>query len=267
MWRCPFFCHAHNWPGSSRDGRIWFVKWSNDNYRSCCSYGETAGNAGDCDINILYWYSYCSASRRGLGAILNLEMVYVPYINMACNCINLLGFYLNLPFGGVVALFLLLIKVPDRIDRTNNATRLTILGLAKKLDIAGFLIFAPATVMLLMALQWGGTEHPWNSATIIGLFCGAGASLIPFVIWEYYVGDNAMIPVSVIRHRVVWSSCIYGAFFLGAVMTFTYYMPIYFQAVRGVSPSLSGVYLFPSILSQMIAAVLSGVMDEFGNRC
>ncbi|KAL9117428.1 MAG: hypothetical protein Q9187_006037 [Circinaria calcarea] len=181
--------------------------------------------------------------------------------------ISQIGFYLNLPIGGVAALFLLLIKIPDRIDRTHNATRLTILGLAKKLDIAGFLIFAPATVMLLMALQWGGAEHPWNSPTIIGLFCGAGATLIPFVIWEYHVGDNAMFPVSVVRHRVVWSGCIYAAFFLGAVMTFTYYMPIYFQAVRGVSPSLSGVYMLPSILSQMIAAALSGVMGEFGSRC
>jgi MFS family permease len=177
--------------------------------------------------------------------------------------LNILGFYINLPIGGAVALFLLLIKVPDRIDRTNNATQLTILGLVKKLDIVGFLIFAPTTVMLLIALQWGGTEHPWNSATIIGLFCGAGATMIPFVIWEYYLGDNAMIPVSVIRRRVVWSGCIYAAFFLGAVMTFTYYMPIYFQAVRGVSPSLSGIYLLPSILSQIIAAALSGVISGF----
>ena len=88
MWRCPFFFHAHNWPGSSRDGWIWVVKWSIDNYRSCCSYGEAAGDAGDCDINIPDWYSYCSAARRGLGAILNLEMVYVPYIDMTCNCTN-----------------------------------------------------------------------------------------------------------------------------------------------------------------------------------
>ncbi|TVY33440.1 Efflux pump [Lachnellula subtilissima] len=169
-------------------------------------------------------------------------------------------FYLNLPIGGVAALLLLLIKLPDRIDRTNNAPRLTIIGLAKKLDVVGFLIFAPAIVMLLMALRWGGTEYPWKSATIIGLFCGAGITLIPFVIWEYYVGDNAMIPVSIVSHRVVWSGCIYAGLFLGAVMTFTYYMPIYFQAVRGISPSLSGVYMLPSIPSQMIAAAVSGVI-------
>ena len=186
---------------------------------------------------------------------------------MTCSFTNFQGFYLNLPIGGMAALFLLLIKLPDRIDRTNNAPRLTIIGLAKKLDITGFLIFAPAIVMLLMALQWGGTDYPWSSATIIGLFCGAGVTLIPFVIWEYYMGENAMIPISIVGHRVVWSGCIYAGLFLGAVMTFTYYMPIYFQAVRGISPSLSGVYMLPSILSQMIAAAASGVIGESRSRC
>jgi hypothetical protein len=38
-----------------------------------------------------------------------------------------------------------------------------------------------------------------------------------------------------------------------------YYLPIYFQAVRGASPTMSGVDLLPSILSQMIFAIVSGI--------
>jgi len=89
--------------------------------------------------------------------------VYLPYINIACS------FYLNLPISGLVGLFLLLIRIPNRVDRTNNASHLTIFGLAKKLVITtGFLIFAPPIVMLLMTLQYGGTEYPWNSAKSSG---------------------------------------------------------------------------------------------------
>lgn len=36
------------------------------------------------------------------------------------------------------------------------------------------------------------------------------------------------------------------------------YLPIYFQGVRGKSPSISGVYLLPSILGQLFSAVVSG---------
>jgi hypothetical protein len=38
-----------------------------------------------------------------------------------------------------------------------------------------------------------------------------------------------------------------------------YYLPIYFQAVRGATPTMSGVDLLPSILSQMIFAIVSGI--------
>ncbi|KAK9242014.1 hypothetical protein V1506DRAFT_572943 [Lipomyces tetrasporus] len=43
-------------------------------------------------------------------------------------------------------------------------------------------------------------------------------------------------------------------------MCASYYLPIYFQAVRGVSPLTSGVYLLPSILSQLLFAVGSGIL-------
>ena len=37
-------------------------------------------------------------------------------------------------------------------------------------------------------------------------------------------------------------------------------MPIYFQAVDGVTPTMSGVYMLPSILSQLFTAVITGRM-------
>jgi len=50
-------------------------------------------------------------------------------------------------------------------------------------------------------------------------------------------------------------------FFLAAnLITTSYYMAIYFQAVRGVSPLLAGVYILPSILSQMFVAITAGIL-------
>ena len=37
-----------------------------------------------------------------------------------------------------------------------------------------------------------------------------------------------------------------------------YYLPIYFQAVDGVTPTMSGVYMLPSILAQLFSAVFAG---------
>jgi fucose permease len=117
--------------------------------------------------------------------------------------------------------------------------------------------------MLLLALQWGGTKFAWDSATIIGLFCGAGGMLVVFAAWEYRAGDDAMIPFSMIRIRVVWCSCLVICFFFGMQLASSYYLPIYFQAVKGVSPSLSGVYVLPSILTMMVGAVIGGVLRKY----
>lgn len=116
-----------------------------------------------------------------------------------------------------------------------------------------------------MTLEWGGTKYPWHSATIIELFCGAGSTLLVFEASVYHIGDEAMIPYSIFRKRVVWSSCSVIASFFGCLLTYSFYLSIYFQAVKGVSPALSGAYVLPGILRQMMLAVISGVLGEFSS--
>ena len=96
----------------------------------------------------------------------------------------------------------------------------------------------------------------------MGSECGAGVTFIIFLVWEHRVGDEAMFPYSMVRKREVWSSCLVIGFFFGSLLTFSYYLPIYFQAVKGASPTMSGVYILPGILSQMLMAVVSGVLGE-----
>lgn len=179
---------------------------------------------------------------------------------------DFLGFYINLPIGAIAAVLLLLIKIPDRTIK-HKTNKPTILATLSKLDLIGFCIFAPFAIMFLMALEWGGTQYPWSSATIIGLFCGAGGTLIVLAAWEYRAGDGAMIPFSMVRKRIVWSACLSIGFFFASLLIFSYYLPIYFQAVKDVSPALSGVYILPSILSQMAMSIVSGVLGKFFAFC
>lgn len=116
--------------------------------------------------------------------------------------------------------------------------------------------------MILMALQWGGVKYTWNSATIIGLLCGGAGTLVLFMAWEYRVGDSAMIPFSILRKTVVWCSCLVIGFFFASLLVFSYYLPIYFQTVKGVSPTMSGVYMLPGVFSQIVTAILSGFLGE-----
>lgn len=148
------------------------------------------------------------------------------------------------------------IHIPDQVAKPKPMAVLRTLH--SKLDLIGFALFAPAAVQFLLALQYGGNKYAWNSAQEIGLFCGAGATFIVFLAWNHYKGDEAMIPFSMVRKKVVWSSCLAYGLLVGQLFIASYYLPIYFQGVKGVSPTLSGVYLLPSVLSQICSAIISG---------
>lgn len=76
------------------------------------------------------------------------------------------------------------------------------------------------------------------------------------------MGSGAMIPLALIRRRVIWSSCVNSACFMGSMLTATYYLPIYFQSVKDASPLMSGVDLLPSILSTVVAGIVTGGASE-----
>lgn len=102
-------------------------------------------------------------------------------------------------------MFLILIEIPDLTAKPPMSLAL-IRRVIPELDLIGFALFAPASVMFLAALEFGGNEFPWNSSVIIGLFCGAGATAIIFVVWEYRMGDRAMIPGSIVKQQTAISS-------------------------------------------------------------
>ena len=157
----------------------------------------------------------------------------------------------------------MLIRIPT--IRIKADARSSMLEILEKLDIVGFAIFAPAAIQFLLALEWGGSRFVWKSATIIGLFCGAAGTFCVFLAWESRRGDSAMIPFSIVRRTVVWCSCMVTFMFMGSMIITSYYMPIYFQAVRDATPTMSGVYILPAILGQILFATVSGLFGTSPN--
>ena len=169
-------------------------------------------------------------------------------------------FYINLPVGGLVALLLIIIKIPDQIEKLPPLKVLP--HLHHHLDLIGFALFAPAVIQLLLALQYGENKFPWNSSTIIGLFCGSGVTFMVWSVWNWRRGDLALIPVSMVTKRPVWTSSLTQAFSLTVLFIATYFLPLYFQTVQNASPLNSGVKMLPSIVSQLIFAVVAGALGE-----
>ncbi|KAM3505403.1 hypothetical protein MY10362_002953 [Beauveria mimosiformis] len=163
-------------------------------------------------------------------------------------------FYINLPIGAVTVVAFLVTGIPDKRKYVQSPGRLTL----RKMDMAGFLLFAPAAVMILLALEFGGNKYAWRSPTIIGLFVGGGVQVLLFLFWERRVGMTAMIPLPIIGKREVWTACVASMFMFSTMLGAGYYLPVYFQTVRRLSPLRSGISMLPAIVTQLVATVVSG---------
>jgi len=108
-----------------------------------------------------------------------------------------------------------------------------------RMDLIGFILFAPAIIMILLALQWGGSTFAWSSGTVIGLFVGGPALLLVFGIYEHRRGQKAMVPISLLKQTVVWSACLVSVFQNGAMMLLSFYLPTWFvlHSSHGISGS------------------------------
>ena len=160
-----------------------------------------------------------------------------------------------------MATLLLAIRIPDRVVKEDKKS--TLKQNLEKLDLVGAVLFASTIVMFLLALQWGGQTYPWNSATVIGLFVGAFGNLCVFLTWERHRGSMAMIPLAMLGKRVVYSSALTMFFQMGNLIVTTYYLAIWFQVVKDATPTRSGLYLLPSVLSQMFFSIFSGILGKY----
>jgi hypothetical protein len=122
-------------------------------------------------------------------------------------------------------------------------------------------------LQLLLALQFGGRTYPWNSSQVIGLFVGAAATFAVWFLWNRHRGEDAMMPRALIRRKNVLAAALYNASQTSALYAAIYYLPIYFQAVKGASAVLSGVYLLPLILFQLAFAAASGGVGKLRSIC
>ncbi|KAG4426677.1 hypothetical protein IFR04_000108 [Cadophora malorum] len=165
-------------------------------------------------------------------------------------------FYINLPIGAITMIVIFFFfKAPHRDAVKSQGWKEDI----KAFDIYGTIVFLPAIITLLLALQWGGTKYPWGNWRIILLFVLFGVLIGAFIAIQFWKQETATIPPKMMKQRSMWAACFFsftmGSFFLLLV----YFLPIWFQAVKGASAVKSGIMNLPMVLSLIIVSILSGV--------
>ncbi|KAL8716993.1 MAG: hypothetical protein Q9225_005729 [Loekoesia sp. 1 TL-2023] len=130
----------------------------------------------------------------------------------------------------------------------------------KAIDWLGSITIVGGTIMFLLGLEYGGVSYPWTSATVLCLIIFGLFTIFLFFLNEWKLAIYPVMPLRLFKYRsnvAALGVCFcHGTVFISGA----YFLPLYFQAVLGASPILSGVYTFPFVLSLSFVSAAVGVI-------
>lgn len=163
-------------------------------------------------------------------------------------------FYINLVFYAIVGPAILFVLHTPKVQHEKSVLkRLAII------DWLGSILVLCSLICILLVFQWGGVKYPWSDSRIIGLIVGCVAIGVSFVVLQYFLGENATIPFRILKQRTVGFGTMVNFGVAAAYFSELYFLPIYFQSVRGSSAIRSGVQTLPFIVALIFTVSLTGM--------
>ena len=169
--------------------------------------------------------------------------------------------------AGTVALSLLLLTMPHDFPFMGQSRPKISLHSLRRVDFTGAIILLAASVLLISALEEGGTQYSWRSAvTLVLLFTSIFAWFAFFTREKIQSVKKAefdsVLPWKLITNRF-WASLILHAFFAGtAYLTVVIDLPQKFQVVNSDSAFRAGYHLLALMMSFSLASVITGILTE-----
>ncbi|KAG0371481.1 hypothetical protein BGX24_001612 [Mortierella sp. AD032] len=163
------------------------------------------------------------------------------------------AFFINLPIGILtLAVIVKLLHLPHAKGSFKDKV--------KRIDFLGAITLVIGLTLVLLALNWGGSTHPWNSGIIIGLFCAGFAVLFVFCLIEWKQAAEPIIPFRLFKTRTNAAVFATSFFFGMGFFIVMFYMPLYFQIVRQESATTAGLEMLPLVAGMLISSISSGNM-------
>jgi EmrB/QacA subfamily drug resistance transporter len=156
-------------------------------------------------------------------------------------------FYINLPVGAL-AFAVLALSFPKVVGEA-----------AHKIDYLGTGLLAVALAALVLMVTLGGTTYPWGSGEILGLAAATVFALIAFVFVERRAAEP-VIPLSLFRNQVFVTTGIVALLVGFAMFGAITFLPLYFQVVKGASPTASGLQLLPLMAGLLLTSLIGGLV-------
>ncbi|URM93604.1 MFS transporter [Actinomadura madurae] len=154
-------------------------------------------------------------------------------------------FYLNLPLGlAATATIMLFLRLPKPRSRP-------------RIDYPGIVLLGSAVTCFTLVTSWAGTRYAWTSPVVLGL---AAAAAVLFAVWVLAERTAAepVIPPRLFRDRSFSVACAVAAAGGATGFGLATYLPMFFQVVKGVDATRSGLLLLPMMIALLAASAAAG---------
>ncbi|KAH8763814.1 major facilitator superfamily transporter [Diaporthe sp. PMI_573] len=162
-------------------------------------------------------------------------------------------FYIMFPFcfvGSALVLWLLKFRAPPA----------TALQKMQRVDWPGGALFISSATSFLVAVSWGGSQFNWASPQTLVPFClGALGMAGTF----FYEANYAQRPF--LRPSLFWNVSSIATYTCGLIQGLViygqlYYIPFYFQSVKGYGGVITGVAILPVMITLVPSSIGTGAV-------
>lgn len=168
-----------------------------------------------------------------------------------------MAFFIQVPLSALSSLLIAaFMKLPPRSKRTNSS--ISVRDKLLSVDWAGAAVLVVFLSLFLVTASLGGKEVAFNSKTFVTLCIGSLLACVLFINIELYGAKDPILPLSFLRNRSVLGSSFSNWFCMMAIMTTSYYLPIYYSGVLNMSPTSVGKRLMPNFFSTAFGSLGAG---------
>jgi EmrB/QacA subfamily drug resistance transporter len=161
-------------------------------------------------------------------------------------------FFINVPIGGLALVV------------TSMALKLHHVRREVSVDYLGAATIVGSVTSLVLYLSWAGPDEGWTSRVGIGLLTGTVVLAGLFVIVESRAKEP-ILPLDLFAHWTFDSNIIFAMIMGIGMFGGLIYLPIYLQAVKGMTATESGLALLPLMIGIFTTSIGGGqVMSRTG---
>ncbi|EXL98609.1 hypothetical protein FOIG_09365 [Fusarium odoratissimum NRRL 54006] len=129
---------------------------------------------------------------------------------------------------------------------------------ARKIDWMGVMASIAGIVLTVMAINSGGSMWAWENVKTVSILTIGIIMLFVFIIIEAFSARIPIIPLRLFRQKSPAVLILTGFLHDFAWQSTQYFVPLYYQTVRGFTPLKSAMLIVPFLLAQGLAGAASG---------